>query len=347
MEIYGVTGPYKLQITGLSRNKTVVGFFSIKSCTAQVELYYLNIRDSRGLINGTTKNNHLIECYYSSYISVRGCVLDCNSVTYRCLQSIGSYLDVRNCEFYNAYIAAGYECCSGLMVSCKGLADWAVFSAGSLVMCSGTVPSGGRSATMNGQIFAANVTIDSGTAIVPTTPSETTIQYATLTASWRGSWRTDTLDVVQGLYSDSGYNSSLYWNRGCMWFGALRSVLSGTTIEAATLTIHRKTGSGSSNPRSVYLCAITNTTNSGTPSIAASYGVIGVIGRNETLSVNVPLAMIQGLANGTYGGLCLYEPSYNFGSANWSDCYIRISGTDDSYNKPYLLVQYSGSTAQG
>ncbi|MEF9880271.1 MAG: hypothetical protein RR975_12725, partial [Clostridia bacterium] len=152
---------------------------------------------------------------------------------------------------------------------------------------------------------------------------------------------------VQGLYSDYGYSSGLSWNRGCMWFGGLQNVLSGTTIKSATLTLHRKTGSGSSNPRNVYLCAITNTTASGTPNISLSYGAIGVIGRGETLSVNVPAALVQGLANGTYGGLCLYEPSYNFGSSQWSDSYMRIAGTDDSVNKPYLLVVYSGGGAVG
>ncbi len=349
IEIYGVTGPYRLQINGQYRNKTIAGYFTVKSCTAQVQFYYLNIREGRGLINGTSKNSYLIECNYSSYVSFRNCVMDCNNTTSRGIQGVGSYLDIRNSEFYNVYIAVGMECCTGMMNACKGVADWSIYAVASLAMLSGTVPTGSRSAAMNGQIFAAGVTTDGGTAIIPVSPSETTIQYATLTASWKGSWRTDTLDVVQGLYSDYGYNSSLYWNRGCMWFGGLQNVLEygAVEIESATLTLHRKTGSGSYNPRSVYLCAITNTTNSGTPSIAANYGIIGSIGRGETLSVNVPISLVQGLANGMYGGICLYEPSYNFGSANWSDSYIRISGTDDSYNKPCLLVQYSGSTAHG
>ena len=56
---------------------------------------------------------------------------------------------------------------------------------------------------------------------------------------------------------------------------------------------------------------------------------------------------MQGLANGTYGGLCLYESPYNFGSSNWSNCYMRMAGTDNAY-KPYLQVVYnSGGTAVG
>ena len=191
------------------------------------------------------------------------------------------------------------------------------------------------------------MTVNYGTAIPPVTPDETTIQYATLTKSWRGSWRTDTVDVIQGVYYDGGYSSSLNWNRGCMWFSGLRNVLSGTTINSATLTLHRKTGSGSSAAKTVYLCAITNTSASGTPSIAVNYGALGTIGRGSTVTFAIPVAAVQGLANGTYGGLCLYESPYNFGSSTYSNCYMRMSGTDESSYKPYLTVVYSGGTSWG
>ena len=173
---------------------------------------------------------------------------------------------------------------------------------------------------------------------------DTTLQYATLTKSYRGGWRTDTLDVVQGVYSDDGYSAGLSWNYGCMWFGNLRSVLSGTTIKSATLTLYRKTGSGSSAAKTLYLCAITNTTASGAPTVAANYGAIGTLGRAEQMTFAIPLAAAEGLANGTFGGLCLYESPYNFGASNWSANYMRIAGTDSSY-KPCLRVIYGGTAA--
>lgn len=43
-----------------------------------------------------------------------------------------------------------------------------------------------------------------------------------------------------------------------MWFSNAMNLLSGCTVKSATLTLHRKTGSGSSAAKSVYLCAITN-----------------------------------------------------------------------------------------
>ena len=104
------------------------------------------------------------------------------------------------------------------------------------------------------------MTVDYGTAIPVVVPDSTTVQYATLTKSYRGGWRSDTVDVVQGVYSDYGYSSGLSWNYGCMWFGNLRSVLSGMSVKSATLTLYRKTGSGSSSAKTLYLCAITNTT---------------------------------------------------------------------------------------
>ena len=216
----------------------------------------------------------------------------------------------------------------------------------SLVIASGTVPAGSRGSGENGLLYASNVTVDYGTAIPTVTPDETGILYATTTKSWRGSWRSDTLDVIQGVYYESGYSSSLNWNRGCMWFSNARNLLSGCTVKSATLTLHRKTGSGSSSAKSVYLCAITNTSASGTPSIAKNYGSIGSIGRDKQVTFAIPVDAVQGLADGTYGGLCLYETPYNFGSSTYSNAYMRMSGTDTNY-EPYIECVYGGSTAVG
>ena len=131
-----------------------------------------------------------------------------------------------------------------------------------------------------------------------------------------------------------------------MWFSNARNLLSGCTVKSATLTLRRKDGSGSSASKPVYLCAITNTSASGTPSIAVNYGSIGTIGRNKTVTFAIPVAAVQGLANGTYGGLCLYETPYNFGSSTYSNAYMRMCGTDTDY-EPYLTVVYSRSTAVG
>ena len=76
------------------------------------------------------------------------------------------------------------------------------------------------------------------------------------------------------------------------------------------------------------------------------YGAIGSIGRGETATFSIPVAAVQGLASGAYGGLCLYESPYNFGSSTYSKCYMRMSGADTS-QQPYLQVVYNGGDAVG
>ena len=344
VEISGVTGPHTLRIEGMDRNKTLSTFLTVSSCTARIELSYLNIRDCRGLVGGTSKNSYLINARNNTFLSLTGCVLDLNNVTANAVQATASYVDLRYCEIRSAYIGLGLESATGNLYYCKGQCTFSVFCMAGIAFCTGTVPSGGRTASCNGQIFDAGVTTDAGAAVAPQTPDSTTVQYATLTKSYRGGWRTDTVDVVQGVYSDDGYSAGLSWNYGCMWFGNLRGVLSGKTVKSATLTLYRKTGSGSGAARTLYLCAITNTTASGAPAVAANYGAIGTLGRAEQMTFAIPPAVAEGLANGTFGGLCLYESPYNFGASNWSANYMRIAGTDSSY-KPCLRVIYGGTAA--
>ena len=344
VEISGVTGPHTLRIEGMDRNKTLSTFLTVSSCTARIELSYLNIRDCRGLVGGTSKNSYLINARNNTFLSLTGCVLDLNNVTANAVQATASYVDLRYCEIRSAYIGLGLESATGNLYYCKGQCTFSVFCMSGIAFCTGTVPSGGRTSSCNGQIFDAGVTTDAGTSVAPQTPDDTTLQYATLTKSYCGGWRTDTVDVVQGVYSEAGYSAGLSWNYGCMWFGNLRGVLSGKTVKSATLTLYRKTGSGSGAARTLYLCAITNTTASGAPAVAANYGAIGAIGRAEQMTFAIPPAVAEGLANGTFGGLCLYESPYNFGASNWSANYMRIAGTDSSY-KPCLRVIYGGTAA--
>ena len=344
VEISGVTGPHTLRIEGMDRNKTLSTFLTVSSCTARIELSYLNIRDCRGLVSGTSKNSYLINARNNTFLSLTGCVLDLNNVTANAVQATASYVDLRYCEIRSAYIGLGLESATGNLYYCKGQCTFSVFCMSGIAFCTGTVPSGGRTSSCNGQIFDAGVTTDAGTSVTPQTPDDTTLQYATLTKSYRGGWRTDTVDVVQGAYSEAGYFAGLSWNYGCMWFGNLRGVLSGKTVKSATLTLYRKTGSGSGAARTLYLCAITNTTASGAPAVAANYGAIGTLGRAEQMTFAIPPAVAEGLANGTFGGLCLYESPYNFGASNWSANYMRIAGTDSS-DKPCLRVIYGGTAA--
>lgn len=343
-QIQGVSGPGKLIIYGYA-NSRLNSFISVKGCSAHICFQNVSLREIRTL-NGSNRNPYLIELQMNHHVEMNSCTLDANNVTYDSIYCRTTHVNLYNCGLYNAL--QGLEVYMGwaYMQSCKGSCSWSMVSYAGYIICSGSVPSGSRSKGNNGQIFDTGLTTDYGTAIPVVTPDNTALLYATTTKSYRGGWRSDTLDVIQGVYSDSGYKSSLNWNYGCMWFGNLRSMLSGTTIKSATLTLNRKTGSGSGSAKTLYLCAITNASPSGYPAIAASYGAIGTIGRGETATFSVPVSAIQNLASGAYGALCLYESPYNFGSSTYSSGYMRMSGTDTN-NPPYLRVVYNGGSGVG
>ena len=343
--IQGISGPGKLTIYGYGEDSILNSYIRVKGCFAHICFQNLHLRESRTL-NGSNRQPYLVELQMNHYVEFNSCTLDANSITYDSIYNKGSYVYCNACGFYNAL--QGLEVFTGqaFMLNCVGSCSWSMVSYAGIIIASGTVPAGSRGSGNNGQVFASSVTVDYGTAIPTVTPDDTGLLYATTTKSWRGSWRSDTLDVIQGVYSESGYSSSLNWHRGCMWFGLAQNLLSGCTVKSATLTLHRKTGSGSSAAKSVYLCAITNTSASGTPSIAYNYGAIGTIGRDKQVTFAIPVDAVQGLADGTYGGLCLYETPYNFGSSTYSSAYMRMSGTDTDV-EPYLEVVFSGSTAVG
>lgn len=343
-QIQGVSGPGKLIIYGYA-NSRLNSFISVKGCSAHICFQNVSLREIRTL-NGSNRNPYLIELQMNHHVEMNSCTLDANNVTYDSIYCRTTHVNLYNCGLYNAL--QGLEVYMGwaYMQSCKGSCSWSMVSYAGYIICSGSVPSGSRNRGNNGQIYDTGVTIDYGTAIPVVTPDNTALLYATTTKSYRGGWRSDTLDVIQGVYSDSGYKSSLNWNYGCMWFGNLRSMLSGTTVKSATLTLNRKTGSGSGSAKTLYLCAITNASPSGYPAIAASYGAIGTIGRGETATFSVPVSAIQNLASGAYGALCLYESPYNFGSSTYSGGYMRMSGTDTN-NPPYLRVVYNGGSGVG
>ena len=343
-QIQGVSGPGKLIIYGYA-NSRLNSFISVKGCSAHICFQNVSLREIRTL-NGSNRNPYLIELQMNHHVEMNSCTLDANNVTYDSVYCRTTHVNLYNCGLYNAL--QGLEVYMGwaYMQNCKGSCSWSMVSYAGYIICSGSVPSGSRNRGNNGQIYDTGVSIDYGIAIPVVTPDNTALLYATTTKSYRSGWRSDTLDVIQGVYSDSGYKSSLNWNYGCMWFGNLRSMLSGTTIKSATLTLNRKTGSGSGSAKTLYLCAITNASPSGYPAIAASYGAIGTIGRGETATFSVPVSAIQNLASGAYGALCLYESPYNFSSSTYSSGYMRMSGTDTN-NPPYLRVVYNGGSGVG
>lgn len=219
-----------------------------------------------------------------------------------------------------------------------GKPTMAVESVSAQVFCIGQVPTGTRKKVGNGMIYDTGITTSAGTVQAAVTPELTAAFQATLTKSYQGAWRTDTNDLVQGVFSSGGYASSLSWNLGCMWFGTLRSALAGKTVKSAILTLHRKDG-GPAGPVNIYLYGISNTAGSGVCTTNINHGSLGTIARGGTMMLRIPNAAIQRLIAGTDGGLCLYESPANFGSSAYSPNYCRIAGTDGDV-KPTLHIVY-------
>lgn len=333
IKLEGVCGPGRIWLSGANKNKTIIGYISIENCSVAIFIDWINIRESRPLNSGA-RNTALVHASHSNLVTMQHCTLNGNNTTtngFLADYTLSSMWDniIRN-------VTTGYNVNShfGVVEASVGNLTNALWCNSGIMFCVGTVPTGGRVKTKNGQIYESG----SSTAPGTTTPGVTVEQtgyFSSTARTYRGGiWRTDATDMVQGAYNDSGYNTAVPWNYGCCWFGTLRGAVGGKTVRAASLNITRKTGSGSSGIVYMYLYGISNASASGTPALTYNMGIVGYIGRGQSVTINMPVALVQGLVNGTYGGLCLYEPAYNFGRSPYSSNYSR-------YDPPTLYVVYS------
>jgi hypothetical protein len=128
----------------------------------------------------------------------------------------------------------------------------------------------------------------------------TTTVLPVYTGSYRdGAWRTDTTEVVQGIRG--AYGNSV----GAVFYGAKPASLAGSTISAGRITVTRTAGPAAATASTLWL--VTETTPpAGTPTRTLSTaGPTLAIG--ETAEFTIPTAWAQALADGTSGGLALYD----------------------------------------
>lgn len=271
-------------------------------------------------------------------VAVQHCRLNCNSTSSVAFMTRFTTSHFWDSQVSNAYCAYNVTAGMGMIEEVKGSPYMAIESTGAHVFCMGQIPTGVRKREANGVIYDSGISTGAGSTQPSVTPEKTASFQATLTKSYQGAWRGDTNDVVQGVFSSNGYNASLSWNYGCLWFGTLKAALAGKTIRSATLTLYRRDG-GTAGSTTLWLHGISNTTNSGVCTSNINHGQLGAIARGSTMMYRIPIAAVQRLANGTDGGLCLYESPYSFGSSAYSSNYCRIAGTDGDV-KPVLNVVY-------
>ena len=332
--IAGVFGPGELVIYGAG--KTLNSYLTITGCFARVRIYSMYIRECRG---EEARVPRLIDISDCRNVVFSDCTFDGNEVSRQIVYQAASDTGFTLCGFYNASTGIQAERGAVMISNCKGSLNSALVAVAASIYAGGTIPGGKLTTVTNGQIYSEGTTVDYGTAVPPIPPEATAVFTADTTRSWRGSWRNDTQDVIQGVYSENGYSSSLNWQRGGMWFSALKSTLTGKTVKSTTITLKRLKA-GTYSPKNMYLCALKNTAPSGALEVAAEFGTLGAIDVNEQLTFSVPAAAVQGLADGTYGALALYEPPQNFGKRKYSECYMRVCGADTEF-APILTVIYS------
>lgn len=329
--ITGIFGPGTLTIDGHS--STLNGALHLRGCCARISIDSLRVRESRSWAG------NLVYARGCSDLDIYSCKFDGNGIDNNCIYAETSDVRIRYSEFYNAGTALHAYRGAAQVYSCKGACTTAMSAEASTIYAYGTIPGGSLTKVANGQIYSDGTTVDYGSATPTVQPEATASFTADTTRTHRGSWRTDTQDVIQGAYAEGGYGNVQNWNYGGMWFSTLRGTLSGKTVKGATITLKR-IKAGANAARSIYLCALTNTSPSGSPVIAKNFGAIGTLAVNTQGTFALPADAVQGLADGTYGALALYETPYDFGSGNYSRNYMRIYGAN-SDTPPVLTVVYS------
>lgn len=176
-----------------------------------------------------------------------------------------------------------------------------------------------------GALFTAAPTVgEEADATPPPKPAVTTgslVCAPVETRSYRdGRWRTDTDDVLQGVYGGYGNNT------GCVFYGNTPRSLSGATVTAARLRVKRLRGGVFASQTSTLRLMTERVRPSGAPSLTSSTSGPALAVDSSTSSFAVPASWAQELVDGTSGGLAVYigggSPYMRFaGRGSWSPAF--------------------------
>lgn len=120
------------------------------------------------------------------------------------------------------------------------------------------------------------------------------------TSSYRdGAWRTDSSEVVQG--ARGGYGNST----GAVFYGDKPASLAGATVTAAAVTMSRLSGAAAATAPTLRLVTETDVP-AGAPTLTSTTAGPSLL-RGESTRFTLPTAWGQALADGTAGGLAVYD----------------------------------------
>lgn len=138
-----------------------------------------------------------------------------------------------------------------------------------------------------------------------------------------GKWRTDTDDVLQGLYGGYGNNT------GCAFYGKTPASLKGATVTSARLKVKRIRAGVFASQEATLRLVTQKTKPSGAPTLTSSTAGPALAVGSSTSSFVVPTSWAQDMVDGTAGGLGVYEadgsPYMRFaGRSEWAPAFTLV-----------------------
>ena len=253
---------------------------------------------------------------------------------------------LHNCGFYNAEHLLGVASSSDVVCNTLkgGNGTNFLYSDGGNVKWYGTRPDGRLRIdhpSLCSPVDLSALSIDYGTA-QPSAPIITTATYLmTNSDSYCGGWsRYEDADVRQGFANDHRIYGTIWFNAS-----AIRSALSGKTINQVSLRLFMQSGYGRGVAVSVQLYGsnIAYSGRSGAPGIVTSYGTIGSTNPGELHEITLPVQVIKDIVNGSIQALVLLSDDTElYKDRSYSRNYARFDGetSGTAGTKPQLTITY-------
>lgn len=335
LELRGTTGSGQISIAGSASSPAkLVGSMRVYACSNTVEISCLNVDAADDAVAYRISGA-------STYVHVQNAVVNGGSRGVQAEYGAAAY--IQNCEFYDG----AYSVCAWMMgqaCSENNKGNTNLYATRARIYANGTQPcaeTGFTYSAFAGDVIAQSVTVDQGSSSSAEAQPATASYAAANTDSYGDGWsRFDDNDVRQGYTENAGEI------RGCMWFDneAIRAALSGKTVRQASLSLHQLKGYGRGVGVNVYLkgTAMDYAGRSGSPAIAADYGLIGATEPGETTEITIPVQAVNDLVSGTINGLMLIaDDGEAYKDRTYSKNYARFSGETTGSNLPVIKITYT------
>lgn len=235
-----------------------------------------------------------------------------------------SYCQISDCNFYDSTTAgvnAEYGGIVDIVGNCTGSGGWAGIRAigtGRIAVHNVTVPAGtvGTEVANGGVIGGTISSHEVGTPLILDAPPITNIFSAQLIRSWntKKGWNSGNNFIYQGEWSDTNSaGTKVYYGnyKGCFYFDndAILTAIQGKTLVSARVKLRRLSYGGYPGAYTAQLWTVTSKQSGvgvSEPVLDSNLGGGTTFSWGEEDWIGIPLWVITGLTNGSYGGFALY-----------------------------------------